>query len=191
LRIAVSGSHGVGKSSLIASFLDRHPEYAHEPEAFEVLGDDIDLSESTVPTSDGLRLLLEYTVAVVQDRALEAHVVFERSPVDYLAYAAASGGAWPPGERVGFLESQKPIVRASIQQLQLIAYLPLSTAGAAGRRGEEERFRQEVDICLRRALLEDEYELFGAGRPPRVVELPPGVESQLGLLSRFVQEDDR
>jgi hypothetical protein len=35
VRVAVSGSHSVGKSTLIAAFLSRHPEYAHEPEAPE------------------------------------------------------------------------------------------------------------------------------------------------------------
>ena len=49
MRIAVSGSHSVGKSTLIAGFLSRHPEYAHEPEAFEVLADDVELARSPVP----------------------------------------------------------------------------------------------------------------------------------------------
>ena len=61
MRVAVSGSHSVGKSTLIAAFLSRHPEYAHEPEAFEVLADDVELTESGAPTPDGLLLLLNYT----------------------------------------------------------------------------------------------------------------------------------
>ena len=172
MRVAVSGSHGVGKSTLIAAFLDRHPEYAHEPEAFEVLADDIDLTESGAPTSDGLRALLEFTVSALDGRSAQANVVFERSPIDYLAYAAASGGAWPQGEKRRFLATHSPIVRSSIRHLDLVAYLPLSAMGPRQRRGEDRPFRQRVDLWMRRILIEDVYGLFENGKPPRVVELP-------------------
>ena len=191
MRVAVSGTHGVGKSTLIAGFLSRHPLYAHEPEAFEVLGDDIDLTESGAPTADGLRALLEYTVSALQDRSGHAHVMFERSPVDYLAYAAASGSAWQPGEKQAFLATHTPIVRTSIGNLDLVAYLPLSLASPGARRGEDERFRRRVDLWLRRLLLDDVCELFADGRTPRVVELPPIADRQLGELSRLVETVER
>lgn len=182
----MSGSHSVGKSTLIAAFLDRHPEYAHEPEAFEVLADDVELTESGAPRPDGLLLLLNYTLAAVDSRAAQARVIFERSPVDYLAYAAASAQAWQPNETREFLRAQKPIVRAAMRQLELVAYLPLPTAGPVGRHGESRAFRRRVDACLRRALLDDRYGLFAEGRAPRVVALPPAVERQLDELSRLV-----
>jgi len=187
LRVAVSGSHGVGKSTLIASFLDRHPEYAHEPEAFEVLADDVDITESGAPTAEGLRVLLEYTVSAVESRAAQAHVMFERSPVDYLAYAAASGGALPPGEIRSFLATQSSIVRRSVVHLDLIVYLPLPAAGPVLRRGEAKAFRRRVDGFMRRVLLDDAYDLFADGRPPRVVSLPPARETQLSMLTRLVE----
>jgi hypothetical protein len=188
--VAVSGSHSVGKSTLIAGFLSRHPEYAHEPEAFEVLADDIELTESGGPTPDGLLLLLNYTLAAVESRAGQARVVFERCPVDYLAYAEASARVWQPDESQEFLRAQEPIVRASMRHFDLVAYLPLPAAGPAPRRGENKAFRRRVDACLRRALLDDRYELFIDGRPPRVVALPPAPETQLGELSRLVQTPD-
>jgi hypothetical protein len=64
--VAVAGSHGTGKSTLIAAFLERRPEYRYEPEAFEILGDDVDLSSAAGPTPEGLGALLEYTAAAVR-----------------------------------------------------------------------------------------------------------------------------
>ena len=190
MRVAVSGTHGVGKSTLIAAFLSRHPEYAHEPEAFEALADDIDLTESGTPTPDGLRILLEYTVSVLQGRSAQVDVVFERSPIDYLAYAAASGSAWSQGDKQRFLAAHSPVVRTSIRDLDLVAYLPLSAASPGRRRGEDGRFRRRVDLWLRRVLLDDVYGLFADGRPPRVVELPPVLDRQLGALTRLLEATD-
>src|SRR5262245_11644280 len=166
MRLAVSGSHGTGKSTLIAAFLSKRPEYRHEPEAFETLGDDVELTESGEPTADGLRALLEYAVAAVESRASDACVVFERSPVDYLAYVAASREARRRGTAAEFLSAHAPIVKASLRALELIAYLPVSPDGFELRPGEDAGFRRRVDRCLRRALLEDEYDLLADPEAP-------------------------
>lgn len=191
MRVAVSGTHGVGKSTLIAAFLGRHPGYAHEPEAFEVLGDDVELTESGAPSPDGLRMLLEYTLSALQARATEPDFVSERCPIDYLAYAAASGSAWQPGERQDFLATHSPSVRSSLRGLDLVAYLPFSARAPARRRGEDGRLRRRVDLWLRRILLDDALELFADGRPPRVAELPAALDAQLRSLDRLVVEPAR
>ena len=179
MRIAVSGSHATGKSTLLAAFLLRRPEYVHEPEAYETLADDIDLT-SGGPSPEGLRSLLDFTVAEVANRPAGACVIFERSPVDYLAYAAACRKAWSAPEAAAFLHSALPVVRESVRHLDLIVLL---SASGAGRPDEDERFRRRVDERLRRALVDDDHDLFGSRDSPRVVELPGSPQRQLaGLL---------
>jgi hypothetical protein len=185
VRVAVSGSHGTGKSTLIAAFLERRPGYVYEPEAYEALADDVALTFSEGPTSDGLEALLQYTVSAVADHAAGACVVFERSPVDYLAYAAASRRSWPSGAASEFLARHIPVVRASLRDLDLIALLPVSLRGPiAPRPDEDARFRKRVDERLRRALIDDDYDLF-ANASPRVVELSPFPDRQLAELIRL------
>jgi hypothetical protein len=186
MRIAVSGSHGTGKSTLIAGFLERCPAYVHEPEAFETLADEVELVPDEGPTADGLRLLLEHTLAAVARHPPGASVVFERSPVDYMAYGAASR-SWPRGEVRAFLEAAIPAVRESVRGLDLIALLTVARDGPAARSGENPRFRRRVDAALRRALLDDEHDLFGAARP-MVVELPAGTGREVEALVRLAGE---
>ena len=181
MRIAVSGSHSTGKSSLIAAFLDRCPGYVHEPEAFETLGDDVDLTEAGEPTPDALRALLQYTAASLERHGPGACAVFERSPVDYLAYAEASrSGAWKREKR-RFRSEQVPVVRAALQRLDLIVLLPAGDGGPIqGRPGEDARYRRRVDEWLRRILVDDEYDFFADGAPAEVCALPahPGLQLQ-------------
>lgn len=181
MRVAVSGSHGTGKSTLIVAFLDRNPAYAHEPEAFESLADDIELTESEGPTPEGLHALLEHSIAAVSLYDHGALVVFERCPVDYLAYAAASRRSWPRGAIASFLSLSVPRVRAAVRNIDVIAFLPVSN-GLPPRADENPRFRKRVDEALRRALVDDDYDLFGESKSPRVVELSPSPERQLGEL---------
>jgi predicted ATPase len=181
MRLAVSGSHGTGKSTLIAAFLARRPEYLHEPEAYETLGDDVDLASGERPTAEGLQALLEYTARAVSHYPPGARVVFERSPVDYLAYAGRGQAA--------FVQEQLPTVRAALRHLDLIVLLPVSPAGPIqARPGEDGRFRRRVDRRLRGALLDDDYDLLGGGEAPRVVELSALPERQLAELLRLTAE---
>src|SRR5262249_46260868 len=39
MRVAISGTHGCGKSTLIEAFLLDHGDYVHEPEPYEALQD--------------------------------------------------------------------------------------------------------------------------------------------------------
>ena len=185
MHVAISGSHNTGKSTLIAAFVERRPQYVYEPEAYEALADDVALTSSEGPTSDGLEALLRYTVSALAGHPRGACVVFERSPVDYLAYAAASGRSWPAGTVRDFLATSIPVVRASLRHLDLIALLPVSRRGPIESRADEDaRFRRRVDERLRRALIDDDYDLFPEAAP-RVVELSPFPERQLAELIRL------
>jgi AAA domain-containing protein len=183
MRVAVSGAHGTGKSTLVAAFLERCPDYAHEPEAFETLGDEVAL-EGDEPTAEGLRLLLDHTAAAIETHGPGASVIFERSPVDYLAYAAASR-SWPPGAAVDFLDAALPVVRRALRGLDLVVFLPVSARGPSARPDESPRFRKRVDRALGRALLDDEHDLFGGPGAPRVVALPPDLDGRLAGLVRL------
>jgi len=184
LRLAVSGSHSTGKSTLIAAFLAECPGYQHEPEAFESLADDIELTTSEGPTPDGLQALLEQTMLALSQYPPGALVVFERCPVDYLAYAAASR-SWAKASVASFLERFVSQVRRSLRSLDLIALVPVSVTGPQARGGEDPRFRQRVDEALRSALVDDDYGLLDDKGAPRVVELPRHQDLQLAELIRL------
>lgn len=189
MRVAISGSHSTGKSTLIAAFVESFPQYVYEPEAYEVLADDIALIASEGPDFDGLAALLEYTISVLENHQRGASVIFERSPVDYLAYAAATR-SMASSDRAHFLRLHVPTVRVSIRNLDMIALLPVSREGRpiAARPGDDEDFRNRVDDELKSALIDDDYDLLEGSEAPSVFELPPSPGLQLAELIQRVGE---
>lgn len=183
MRIAVSGSHSTGKSTLIEAFLAERPHYAHEPEAYELLADEISMTPAEGPDFEGLTALIELTVLVLANYQPGDAVIFERSPVDYLAYAAVTHGM-TRAERQDLLDTHLPTVQDAVRQLDLIVLLPVSSRGVAGREGEDEGFRQRVDEALRQALVDDDYDLFSDHGAAVVLELSPSPGEQLAELLR-------
>ena len=188
MRVAVSGSHGTGKSTLIAAFVAKRPEYTYEPEAYETLADDVTLSSSEGPDLQSLAALLEHTASVLAGHGPGVSAIFERSPADYLAYAAARRST-TASERAEFMRMYVPTVRESIRTLDLIVLLPVSISGPIlARPHEDERFRKRVDDKLRRTLIDDDYNLFEDACRPFVLELSPFPAQQLAELMRRTGE---
>src|ERR1044071_601817 len=117
MRVAVSGTHGVGKSTLIEEFLRRHPEFVHEPEPYTVMVEDFGEEFPAEPSVEDFRRQLEFNIERLSQHAPGENVIYERCPVDFLAYIYALDRK--SGEAL--LEP----VSAAMQHLDVILYLPL------------------------------------------------------------------
>src|SRR4030095_13845740 len=85
MRIAISGTHCCGKSTLMDAFLTTHSDFSHEPEAYAAL-EDRGETFAAEPSADDFVRQLEYCVDRLDQFAPNEDVIFERCPADYLAY---------------------------------------------------------------------------------------------------------
>ena len=116
MRIAVSGTHGVGKSTLVDEFLRVHPEFVHEPEPYTVMVEDFGEEFSAEPCVEDFVRQLEFNVDRLHQHAPGENVIYERCPVDFLAYIHALDPEIADGLREEVSEA--------MQHLDLIVYLP-------------------------------------------------------------------
>lgn len=123
MRIAVSGTHGVGKSTLIDELLRLHPEFEHEPEPYTVLVEDLGEEFSAEPCVEDFLRQLEFNLERLGQHASGEKVIYERCPLDFLAYLNALDST-PP-------EPLLKRVSAAMQHLDLIVYLPLEHESGA------------------------------------------------------------
>ena len=89
MRIAVSGTHCCGKSTLIDQFLLAHQDFAHEPEPYTVLEEDYGEVFAAEPSAEDFYRQLEFNVSRLRSYGVGERVIYERSPVDFLAYLLA------------------------------------------------------------------------------------------------------
>ena len=153
MRIAVSGAHCSGKSTLIDDFLAAHPDYVHEPEPYEWLVDLYGEDVGGEPGVDDFFRQLEVSVERLSSYPRGARVIAERSPLDFIAYLQALEC------EPAVLEQAVALANKGMEHVDLLVVLPID--GVAAPESEDLELRQAVNDCLLELVGEDVLELRG------------------------------
>ena len=137
MRIAVSGTHGVGKSTLVDEFLCTHAEFVHEPEPYAVLVEDYGEEFSAEPCVEDFLRQLEFNLERLGQHDARENVIYERCPLDFLAYLTALDA--------NVSETLRERISEATQHLDLIVYLPLDDSFG---NDEFPKLRRSVDRHL-------------------------------------------
>lgn len=183
MRIAVSGTHCSGKSTLIEDFIAVHRDYLHEPEPYEWLNGEFVSDEPT--TDDFLRQL---EISVEHLRAFEpgANVIAERSPIDFLAYLLALTDLGRTGRDCEMIATAAELAATGLAHLDLLVVLPLNARdGIVALESEDLELREAMNDHLLDIISTDPYAFFG-NAAPRIIEIHGTRDRRLRMLDQSV-----
>jgi AAA domain-containing protein len=151
MRIAVSGTHITGKSTLVAALGARLPQHRIVAEPYEILVErGYDFADP--PGVDDFVVQLKQSLFSLRRQSPD--LIFDRCPLDFLGYIAASPGA----ERFDLEAWREPIARA-MRSLDLVIAVHVDPAHDPPIAGEDAAFRRAVDDALRDIVDGDEFDL--------------------------------
>jgi hypothetical protein len=196
MRIAVSGSHSLGKSTLVDDWVARHPQFIREEEPYRALGlygpYQILFRDESTRLHNGIQLY--YSLSRVHRYAARSdNVVFDRAPVDYLAYSQYTADAGSTDIDDAFVMSMAQAVIESLERLDIIAFVPKSddwpvAMEADGIRPTDNAYRDAVDAIFKQIYREGRYGVIRGERHPLLVELVGSREDRLDQLTTAVNE---
>ncbi len=172
MRIAVSGTHGVGKSILIDEFLRRHPEFVHEPEPYAMMVEDLGEEFSAEPSVEDFCRQLDFNIERLGQHAPGEYVIYERCPVDFLAYIHAL-------DRKSAETLVEPVKKA-MQHLDLVVYLPFD-----GTNEELPKLQRAVDRRLSAICRDDEFGIMSSTNAI-IVEAEGSTDHRLHTLEQLL-----
>jgi len=162
MRIAVTGTHGSGKTTLIDDFLDTHREYEHELEPYWALVQQ-GVVFSDGPSIEDLEEQLEWSVRMILERSGSSNVIFDRCPIDYVAYlevlSEQLGHEWVPSGK------QLRSIEKAMAALDLVVFLPLSSPDDIDVAIEYPKLRKAVDARLKLLIRDQPLAFFATGNP--------------------------
>lgn len=176
MRIAVSGTHHSGKSTLIEELSAVLPGYLTVDEPYYLLVEE-GHEFAEMPSVEDFELQLERSLECLSGR--EPDVIFDRCPVDFLGYLLAhpDAGAFHP-------ETWLPRVQAAIDTLDLIVFLPVEARDRiALPPSVDARFRLDVDQALKEIFLDASLDL-----EMNVIEVTGALHERVRLVVSHVSE---
>jgi hypothetical protein len=90
MRVGISGTHGTGKTTLAEALCARLPGHVAADEPYYLLEEE-GYEFEFPPSLEDYRALLARSVRSLTSPPLLRRIIFDRTPLDYLAYIAATG----------------------------------------------------------------------------------------------------
>ena len=155
MRIAIFGSHSLGKSTFVHDWCTATPPYIHEEEPYRALREwyEIEFRQKSTRFHNGIQLY--YNVSRVMRYARKTNdVIFDRAPVDYLAYSQYTANHGTTDIDDAFVESMVPAVREALERIDILIFLPITDKWQVameddGIRPVDHPYREEVDAVFK------------------------------------------
>jgi hypothetical protein len=185
MRIAVSGTHCCGKSTLVAEFLARHSEFLHEPEPYVALQEYHGEIFAAEPSVDDYFRQLEFNAERLKQYKTGDRVIYERSPADFLAYVLALYELQREKQACWFVQKSLEIASGAVELLDLIVFLPLEDDEEIID-SEDNELRSAVNSRLVGILCDGEFDLFQNNRPC-VLEARGSTARRLSIIEAAIE----
>lgn len=117
MKIAIAGAHRVGKTTLAEKLSEHFSHYALQPEPYYQL-EELGHIFSETPTIDDF--IDQFKYSIKQISVSENNVIFDRCPIDLLAYIQAINAS-------GNIESMYHSVQNAIKEMDLLVFVPIET----------------------------------------------------------------
>jgi len=153
MRVAISGTHRSGKSTLIDELSDLLPKYATVDEPYHQMEEE-EYDFADPPSVEDFEAQLARSIANL--REAEGDILFDRCPVDFLGYLSVH----EDDEDACDIDAWLPRVRKALQKLDLIVLVGIEHPDRIkSSDSDDDGFRLAVDERLKEILLEDPYRL--------------------------------
>ncbi len=196
MRIAVSGSHSLGKSTVVNDWVALHGDYIREEEPYRVLSlrgpYEILFRDASTRLHNGIQLY--YSIGRLNRYSTPAEqVIFDRAPVDYIAYSQYTANQHSTDIDDDFVVSMVSVVRESLEHLDILAFVPQSDAWPVameddGIRPVDHSYRDEVDVIFKHIYRDGRFDILPKKNPPLLVELVGPPDERVLQLAQAVEQ---
>ena len=126
MRAAIIGTSNTGKSTLVKAFLKKWSMYKTTAKTYRDILTENNLKHSSNTTAETQLLILDWMTQTLEENKDEKYVVYDRCPIDNLAYSLHAAEKDLISEEV--LGITVDIVRRSLKNLDIIFWLKYDPA---------------------------------------------------------------
>jgi len=178
MRIAISGTHFSGKSSLVEALSEALPQYATVEEPYNQLQDE-GYEFAELPAIEDFELQLERSIENLNESM--PNVIFDRCPVDILGYLLAHADV-----EAFDLDAWLPRIQTAVSKLDLVVLLSIEEPDRIVLPVSQDAvYRQRVDEILKEITLENSF-----GLDVDVLEVSGDMQMRVAQVLTHISKED-
>jgi len=194
MRIAVSGTACSGKSTLVKNILTVWPNYKTPPKTYRDLIKEKNLPHSSSTSIDTQWDILNFMLDQLQSTSKDATVVFDRCPLDNLAYTLWAHDKGIEGFTKEYVDKAIKLTKESMRFLDvifLLKYDPSIKVVDDELRDTDITFIQEIDNIFDALYIQyrQNYEadiFFPKDDSPGIIVLPTTPKGRIDIISDYI-----
>ena len=195
MRIAFTGTANSGKSTMVKSFLHTWTDYNTPTKTYRDVLEEKGLEHSSKTTTETQTAVLDHLIDTVQGKGLKDKYVYDRCPLDAVAYTMWANGKEIEGFTDEFTENQIAMSREALRSLDIIFMTRFNentmTVEADGLRDANLEFIKEMDnifysLYMQYMVHADADVFYPKGDSPCLILLPDDPQARIDLVQEYV-----
>lgn len=196
MRIAISGSANQGKSTLIKDFLNNWTTYKTPSDDYRKVLKEKNYPHSKKCTKEGQWAIVNSMIDEMQKYSKEDKIIFDRCPLDVLAYTLWSCEMRATDIEEDFVSELIPLVKESMKYLDIIFFIPITKHSPVeivndGFRETDPKYIAEIDNIFKALFYEYQHNLgntpfFSKDDSPAIIEIFGDRTQRLMLIEQYL-----
>ena len=199
MRIAISGTANLGKSTLVQDFLQEWDMYGREVKTYRDVLNEKGLPHSKETTKESQKAILDYMVETLKEFKSGDKVIFDRCPLDNLVYSMWAMSQEDSDVDEDFIDECIPIVREALVNLDIIFFIPITKHNKInieenGNRETDEKYIKEIDSFFK--VLQRHYHEHPQDNPffprddsPALIEIFGSKEERIQMIKLYIDAE--
>ena len=197
MRIAFSGTGNSGKTTLVKSFLYTWDTFTTPDKTYRDVIEEKNLDHSSNTTTETQSEILNFMIDQLQSYTKDDKVVYDRCPLDNIAYSMWCNEKGTKGFTKKFVTKQIALMKESMRHLDIIFLCRFDEKQSVqddGFRDTDINFIKEVDNIFnslyQQYVQNPEADVFfPKGDTPAILLLPNDPQERIDLIAEYITTD--
>lgn len=186
MRILVSGTHGMGKTTFIRDFVEKYPNYVFDEEPYYKIMDLGHIDPMVGLSLDQCLIQFKYSIEQLESYENENNLILDRCPIDFIAYGLCAAKEEDIDIRETEFADYFDEVKELLTTFDLISFIPITTEYPILFTQENPNYRTQADINFKKLYRSDIYELLPNYAKPRIIELIGSREKRIQQIECYL-----